>query len=590
MAFLWFFVSQARWVFLAMLVLGGATALIEALLFVFVGDLVDMMQSGAKADFFAREAPTLLMMAAVVLVLRTMVTLLTAFVEEQTVVPGFFNMVRHQAHDRVMRQSLGYFHDEFAGRISQKVWQAGQAAGDFMVSLLQVTWYILVFAGSTFALLAGLDPLFGLLIAFWLILFSVIARIFIPRIRARARATAHTASGVTGRLVDIYSNIQTVKLFGDDGREGHGLRLTYRNFLDALRSFTRALTMVRGLMSLLSGVMIVAIAAVAIRSWQGGSITTGEVAIVLGLVLRLNQLLGRLMGQLNGLFRSLGTLQDSADMITRPVAVTDRPDAAPLQITEGRIVFDHVRFHYGKPSGVIDDLSLTVEPGERVGLIGRSGAGKSTLVNLLLRFYDVEGGRILIDGQNVSDVSQASLRAAVGVVTQDTSLLHRSIRDNIAYGMTEASDAAIRAAAAKAHAADFIAALVDRRGRRGFDAHVGERGVKLSGGQRQRIAIARVLLKNAPILVLDEATSALDSEIEAAIQESLADLMSGKTVLAIAHRLSTIAAMDRLVVMDEGRIVEEGTHRELLVRGGLYADLWKRQSGGFLAPAWEKVG
>jgi ATP-binding cassette subfamily B multidrug efflux pump len=335
-------------------------------------------------------------------------------------------------------------------------------------------------------------------------------------------------------------------------------------------------------MSVMSGAMIVAIAVLVLRAWEAGSVTAGDVALVLGLVLRLNVLLGRLMGQMNGLFRALGTLQDSAETITRKAAVADLPDAPALEVREGAIAFRDVGFHYGKAGGVIDRLSLSIQPGERVGLVGRSGAGKSTLVNLLLRFHDLESGEILIDGQDVARVTQASLRARVGLVTQDTSLLHRSIRDNISLGRAEASEEEIRLAARRAHAEAFIDELTDTRGRRGFDAHVGERGVKLSGGQRQRIAIARVLLKNAPILVLDEATSALDSEIEAAIQESLTTLMEDKTVIAIAHRLSTIAEMDRLIVMDQGRIVEDGTHEELLARGGLYAQLWQRQSGGFI--------
>ncbi|MBA5775733.1 ABC transporter ATP-binding protein [Stappia sp. F7233] len=581
--FLLYFVSQARGVFLAMLILGGLTALIEAALYVFVGDLVDLMQQGEREGFFLRHAGLLLLMAAAVLVFRSLVAVLTALVEEQAVVPGFFNLVRLQSHDRIMRQSLGYFQDEFAGRISQKVWQAGQAAGDFMVSLLQVIWYIVVFALSTLTLLGGLDGSFALLIALWLGFFALTARFFVPKIRARARAVSHAGSGITGRLVDTYSNIQTVKLFGDLGREEEGLKAGYLGFLGTLRTFTRTLTGVRAAMSVLSGLMIVSIAAMAIQSWQGGRISAGDVAVVMGLVLRLNILLNRLMGQMNGLFRALGTLQDSADMITRKVTLTDHREAVPLRVGAGRIEFRNASFHYGRDDGVLENLSLTIEPGERVGIVGRSGAGKSTLANLLLRFFDLESGGILVDGQDISRVTQTSLRAAVGMVTQDTSLLHRSIRENIVYGRPEADDAAIRAAAVRAHADGFIQALEDKRGRKGYDAFVGERGVKLSGGQRQRIAIARVLLKDAPILVLDEATSALDSEIEAAIQESLSELMEGKTVIAIAHRLSTIAAMDRLVVMDEGRIVEEGTHKELIARGGLYADLWKRQSGGFIA-------
>ena len=582
-AYLWFFVSQARLTFLAMLVLGGITALVEALLYVFVGDLVDRMQAGERASFIADNAWPLALMGLMVVVIRPLVAALSALVEEQVVVPGFFNLVRFQGHRQVMAKSLAYFQDEFAGRISQKVWQSGQAAGDFMVSLLQIIWYILVFALTTLGVLLSLDPAIGAVVVVWLVLFTVVAVRFVPRVRAQAKASANAASGVTGRFVDTYGNIQTIKLFTDTARETEELAHVYQRFLAAIRRFTRTLTSVRTLMSAISGVMILAIAGLVVLAWRDATITTGDVALVLGLVLRLNVLLGRLLGQLNGLFRALGTLADSAETITREMFVSDRPQARPLQVRDGAICFSRVRFHYGKKGGVIEDLSLEIRPGERVGLVGRSGAGKSTLVNLLLRFHDLEGGRIAIDGQDISAVTQASLRAAVGLVTQDTSLLHRSIRENIALGRVGADEEAVLLAARRAHADGFISQLTDSAGRRGLEARVGERGVKLSGGQRQRIAIARVLLKNAPILVLDEATSALDSEIEAAIQDSLVDLMEGKTVIAIAHRLSTIAAMDRLIVMDGGRIVEDGSHDELLARGGLYADLWARQSGGFLA-------
>jgi len=582
--YLWFFVSQAKLAFAAMLVLGGITAVIEAALYVYVGDLVDLMQTGARATFLRDHGGTLFLMGATVLLVRPLAAALTSLVEEQVIVPGFFNLVRFQGHAQITDKSLAFFQDEFAGRISQKVWQSGQAAGDFMVSLLQIVWFILVFALFTLSLAASLDGWIGLAVLVWLLAFAVTARVLVPRIRAGAKASANAASGVTGRLVDSYGNIQTLKLFSDASHEDKGTRAAYRSFLAAIRRFTRTLTAMRVSVNLLSGVMITTIAGLAVTAWQAGAITTGNVALVMALVLRLHVLLGRLMGQLNGLFRALGTLHDSAETITRPVTVRDRPDAEALEVSRGEIRFDRVTFHYGKAGGVLEDLSLTIAPGERVGLVGRSGAGKSTLMTLLLRFYDLEGGRIVIDGQDVARVTQKSLRTHIGVVTQDTALLHRSIRDNIALGRPEADDDAIRAAAERAHALGFIEALRDNRGGTGFDAHVGERGVKLSGGQRQRIAIARVLLKDAPILVMDEATSALDSEIEAAIQESLTELMAGKTVIAIAHRLSTIAAMDRLIVMDRGRIVETGRHEDLLQAGGLYADLWHRQSGGFLAP------
>ncbi|GGB34833.1 multidrug ABC transporter ATP-binding protein [Roseibium aquae] len=583
LAFLMYFILQVRWPFVLMLVLGGLTAIVEVAIYSFIGQIVDMLEQGTRDTLFETHGPTLLGMAFVVLVLRAGVAILTALVEEQTVVPGFFNLVRWQSHQQVMRQSLSYFHDDFSGRISQKVWQAGQSAGDFMVTLLQVVWYIVIYAISTLVLVGDLDWRLGMLVAVWIAGFCIVARIFVPRVRQRAKDVAHAGSGVSGQLVDTYANIQTVKLFGSVPRENEGVRANFEIFLSEIRRFTRVLTSVRAVMALLNGTMLVAIAAAALVSWQQGLISTGHVALTLGLILRLNLLLGRLLGLLNTLFRSFGTLQDSMDMIVRPVVLRDADEASELKVSRGKIQFQSVCFHYGKSGGVINGLDLTILPGERVGIVGPSGAGKSTLLNLLLRFYDPEAGRILIDGTDIAHVTQQSLRHQIGMVTQDVSLLHRSVRDNILYGSPDASEERLMDAARRARILDFIPALEDRKGRRGFDAHVGERGVKLSGGQRQRIAIARVLLKNAPILVLDEATSALDSEVEAAIQDSLHGLMQGKTVIVIAHRLSTIAELDRLVVMEEGRIVETGTHDRLLEQGGLYAQLWLRQSGGFLS-------
>lgn len=586
--YLWFLIRQSPWPFVAMLVLGGATALVETGLYSFIGIIVDLLQTTPKEELFAQNWQLLAGMVFIVLVLRTVLAFFTAGVEEQTVVPGFYARVRWQAHQRIMEQSLAFFHDEFAGRISSKVWQAGQAAGEFMVTLLQVVWYIAVYAIATLLLLGELNWRLGVAIFVWLVIFSVIARYYVPRIRSSSRAAAHAASGVTGRLVDTYSNIQTVKLFSSRESEQAGVKAIFESHLAVLMRFTRHLTEVRSLMSLLSSVMMVTIGWFALLLWQDGILTAGDVAVALGLALRLNLLLGRMLSQLNSLFRSIGTLQDSVDMLMRPIAVRDEPCAPALVVSKGEIVFDQVSFHYGKHGGVIDDLSLSVRGGEKIGIVGPSGAGKSTLASLLLRFHDVQGGRILVDGQDIRQVTQESLRAQIGMVAQDTSLLHRSIRENIAYGRPDTDLARLEDAVRQAHALDFIQGLKDGKGRSGFDAQVGERGVKLSGGQRQRIAIARALLKDAPVLVLDEATSALDSEIEAAIQENLMPLMQGKTVLAIAHRLSTIAAMDRLIVMDHGCIVEEGTHETLLARGGLYADLWERQSGGFL-PAGEDM-
>ncbi len=586
-AFIWFYVRQAKTPFLAMLVLGGLTAAIEAALFWFVGRLVDILASIDRAQGWAGllavhgwELGGMLVLIGVV---RFLVTLATALVDQQMITPGFYNLVRWQSYQHVARQSLSFFQNDFAGRIVTKVWSGGQAAGDLVTSLMESVWFVCIYSVSMLMLVGGLDWRLAVLVLAWVGIFSALARYFVPRIRYHSKETAEAASMLSGRMVDAYSNIQTLRLFGRDEANDRYMREGFDTFQSTTLMFTRFITGVRASMALLSGVMITSMAALCIHLWLQGKISSGAVAFTLALVLRLNFLLGRLMTQFNGIMRNFGTVQNAAELISQPVQLNDVPDAPALKVTQPEIRFNNVSFHYGRQSGVIDHLNLTVRAGEKVGIIGRSGAGKSTLVNLLLRFYDLEGGRIEIDGQDISKVTQETLRAQIGMVTQDTSLLHRSIRDNILFGRPDASDAQLLSAAQKAQADGFISSLVDQRGRKGFDAHVGERGVKLSGGQRQRIAIARVMLKDAPILILDEATSALDSEVEAAIQASLDGLMQGKTVLAIAHRLSTIAMLDRLIVMDKGRIVEEGTHGELISAGGLYAELWSRQTGGFLA-------
>ncbi|AKH99400.1 ABC-type multidrug transport system, ATPase and permease component [Hoeflea sp. IMCC20628] len=585
-AFLWHYVGQAKGAFAAMLALGGLVALLEAALFYFVGLLVDVLDAAEPSagwdGLIAAHGPTLAFMLFVVIVARFLVVTVAALVEEQTVVPGFYNLVRWQAHAHVSRQDLAFFQNDFAGRIVSKVWSAGQATGDFMVSLLQVVWFILIYTITTMALVAQLDWRLSALVLVWIAAFGVLARFFVPRIRRYARANAEASAMLTGRLTDSYSNIQTLKLYAREADNDRYIKQGFDQFIAAIIPFTRHLTGVRASLAALSGIMIAAIAGFSINLWLTGAISVGSVAFTLSLVLRLNMLLGRMMTQLNSLMRNLGTVQNSAELVARPIGLRDSDGAKDLAVDSAGIRFDHASFGYDPRLPVIDDLSLTIAPGEKLGLVGRSGAGKSTFVNLLLRFYDLKSGRIEIDGQNIADVRQESLRQAIGMVTQDTSLLHRSIRENIVFGRPDADDAEILEAARTAEALEFINNLSDQRGRTGLDAHVGDRGVKLSGGQRQRIAIARVMLKNAPILVLDEATSALDSEVEAAIQENLDELMEGKTVIAIAHRLSTIARMDRLVVMDNGRIIEAGTHAELIARGGLYADLWARQSGGFI--------
>lgn len=584
--FIWFYIRQAKTPFFVMLVLGGMTAAIEAALFWFVGRLVDILATVDKAagwsGLLASHGWELAGMLVLIAVVRFLVAMANALVDQQIITPGFYNLVRWQSYQHVARQSLSFFQNDFAGRIVTKVWSGGQATGDLVTSLMESVWFVAIYSVSMLTLVGGLDWRLTVIVLVWVAIFSMLARYFVPRIRYHSRETAEAASMLSGRMVDSYSNIQTLRLFGRNEANDRYMREGFEVFQGTTLMFTRFITGVRASMALLSGIMISSMAALCIHLWLAGKISSGAVAFTLALVLRLNFLLGRLMTQFNGIMRNYGTVQNAAELISQPIDLQDEPDAPDLQIGQPVIRFENVSFHYGRGKGVIDRLDLTIEAGEKVGIVGRSGAGKSTLVNLLLRFYDLESGRILIDGQDIAKVAQESLRAQIGMVTQDTSLLHRSIRDNILFGRPGATEAQLIEATRQAEAYDFIQKLVDQKGRTGFDAHVGERGVKLSGGQRQRVAIARVMLKDAPILILDEATSALDSEVEAAIQAHLDELMKGKTVLAIAHRLSTIAALDRLIVMDAGRIVEQGSHAELVSKQGLYAELWSRQSGGFL--------
>ncbi|MEZ5879346.1 MAG: ABC transporter ATP-binding protein [Nitratireductor sp.] len=587
-AFTWYFVRQFRWAFGFMLLFGFANAAIEALVFTFVGQLVDILtafepQKGSGWNGLLETAgPALAMMVAVALVARVIIVLFGALIEEQLIVPNFFSAARWQSHMHVVQQSLGFFQNDLAGRIAQKVFQTGHAMGDMMIALIQTIGFITAYAFTTFGLLLTLHVEMGISVLVWLAAFLLLARLFVPRIREHGRKTAEAAALATGRMVDGYTNISTVKLYGSTAGENDWVRDGLKGQYDALRLFTRDLTGVRVWLSLVSNVAVCFIAWQAIDLWLAGMLSLGEVAFSTALVLRLTLLLNRLMGILNGFFRNVGVTQNSMELISRPLEIRDRPEAIELNPGKGGIEFDAVTFHYGKGEGLFDGFSLTVKPGEKLGIAGPSGGGKSTLINLMLRFFELEGGTIRVNGQEIRSVTQDSLRAAFSLVQQDPAMFHRSVRENIAYGKPDASLEAVIEAAKRANAHDFITGLKDRRGRTGYNAHVGERGVQLSGGQRQRIAIARVFLRDAPILILDEATSQLDSGVEAAIRDNLDKMMQGKTVIAIAHRLSTLAEMDRLVIIDKGRITEEGTHRDLLKHKGLYANLWARQAGGFL--------
>jgi ATP-binding cassette subfamily B multidrug efflux pump len=582
LAFYRYFLAPVWPYVLALMAAGLAVSLAEVAIYAYIGRLVDMMSAGRAADFLAENGRQLALMALVVVVLRPLATIAQIVLSNQILPPALTARIRWLSHLHVLGQSYAFFQNDFSGRIVTKIVQSGAAVTQSMTQVIDFMWVITVFVISAFVIFFSLDIWMVLPLALWVACFTAVAFYFVPRVRRRAAAASEARSLLTGKLADIYGNIQTVKLFARDGRDEDTARTAIADQTGRMLDQNRLLTTLAALLHGSNALLIGATGAVSVWLWLGGQMSPGETAVALGLVMRLTVMSGRVMMTLTGLFDNVGTVEDGMRTIARPHGLADAPDAPDLLVSKGEIVFEDVRFSYGGGNPVLRGVDLVVKPGERIGLVGRSGAGKTTMVSLLLRLYDLESGAIRIDGQDIAQVTQGSLRAAIGIVTQDTALLNRSIRDNIRYGRPDADDDAVRQAAARAAADGFIAHLADPRGRKGYDAHVGERGVKLSGGQRQRIAIARVLLKDAPILVLDEATSALDSEIEAVIQEQLEGLMAGKTVIAIAHRLSTIAAMDRLVVMDEGRIVETGTHRELLERQGLYAQLWARQSGGFL--------
>jgi ATP-binding cassette, subfamily B, multidrug efflux pump len=591
LAFYAYFIKPVWPAFAVLLVAGFLGSLIEVFLLAFVGSLVDMMKAAATAEaFLAQHWPVLLWMALVAMVARPIVSTAHDLIKNQIIAGPVSNRVRWLTHRYVLRQSLSFFQNDFAGRVANKVMQAAPALRDSVVQLIDAIWYAAVQWVGAAVIFAAADWRLLLPLIVWLIAYMGALFYFVPRIKERSTEAAEARSMLVGRIVDSYTNILTVKLFAHAEREDGYARDALEEQMNKFQASLRLQTSMELVLYTLNGFLIVSATALAVWLWGGGLITVGAIAVVTGLVMRIIGMSGWILWVVAGIFENIGVVQEGMETISRANQVLDRPDSAPLVVREGEIRFENVSFHYGRTAdaaagrrgGIIHDFSLLIRPGEKVGIVGRSGAGKSTLVNLLLRFYDLESGRILIDGQDISHVTQDSLRAQIGMVTQDTSLLHRSVSHNILYGRPNAGEAAAIAAAKKAQADDFIGGLEDLKGRRAYSAHVGERGVKLSGGQRQRIAIARVLLKDAPILILDEATSALDSEVEQAIQEQLYNLMAGKTVIAIAHRLSTIAAMDRLVIMDRGRIVEQGTHEELVRHGGLYAELWARQSGGFL--------
>ena len=594
LAFYAHFVRPVWPAFALLLVAGFLGSVIEVMLLAFVGSLVDMMRGAQSPEhFFSEHGNTLLWMAFVALIARPAVSTAHELIKNQLIAGPVTSRIRWLTHRYVLRQSLGFFQNDFAGRVANKVMQAAPALRESVVQVVDAVWYAAVQLVGAAVIFAAADWRLVIPLLVWLAAYIGALFVFVPRIKARSTEAAEARSMLVGRIVDSYTNILTVKLFAHASREDGYARSALEEQMAKWQASLRLVTTMDLVLYSLNGLLMVSASGLAIWLWSVNLVSVGSIAVVTGLVLRIIGMSGWILWVVAGIFENVGLVQESMETISRANQVIDRPECKPLAVSRGDIRFDHVSFHYGqqvgagtaRPGGIIHDFTLHIGAGEKVGLVGRSGAGKSTLVNLLLRFYDLESGRILIDGQDIAHVTQDSLRAQIGMVTQDTSLLHRSVRDNILYGRPNASEEATTAAARMAQADDFIAGLEDLRGRKGYGAHVGERGVKLSGGQRQRIAIARVLLKDAPILVLDEATSALDSEAEAAIQEQLYNLMAGKTVIAIAHRLSTIAAMDRLVIMDKGRIVEDGSHASLLKRGGVYADLWARQSGGFLAEA-----
>ena len=577
-----YYLKQVWPSFAALLIVGLIGALIEVALFSYLSRIIDLTQGTPNVNFFQEHGIELAWMAVVALLFRPIFVGLHDLLVHQTLSPGMTSLIRWQNHSYVLKQSLNFFQNDFAGRIAQRIMQTGNSLRDSAVQAVDALWHVLIYAISSLVLFAEADWRLMIPLLSWIAAYIGALCYFVPRVKERSVVSSDARSKLMGRIVDGYTNITTLKLFAHTNFEQQYAREAIEEQTEKAQLAGRVVTSMDVVITSMNGLLIVGTTGLALWLWTQSLISVGAIALATGLVIRIVNMSGWIMWVVNGIFENIGMVQDGLQTIAQPVSVTDRPQAKPLAVTRGEVRFEDVDFHYGKKSGIIGGLNLTIKPGEKIGLIGPSGAGKSTLVNLLLRLYDVQGGQILIDGQNIAEVAQESLRERIGMITQDTSLLHRSIRDNLLYGKPDATDAELWEAAHKARADEFIPLLSDAEGRSGFDAHVGERGVKLSGGQRQRIAIARVLLKDAPILIMDEATSALDSEVEAAIQESLETLMQGKTVIAIAHRLSTIARMDRLVVLENGKIAETGSHAELLAHGGLYARLWAHQTGGFV--------
>jgi ATP-binding cassette subfamily B multidrug efflux pump len=580
--FLMDYARPFRGVFVATTIVTALAGFADVALIWYVGRVVDLLAQGTAAQVWAAHGTEFILAALIVFLVRPMLTGSGVALLHNTIMPGFTALARWRAHRHVLRQPVGWFENDFAGRIANRVMQLPTAATDAVFQTFDAVTFALTTVIGSLWMLSSADPRLVAPMLVWIALYLMLIRWTLRRAGPAAQAASDARSAITGRVVDSYTNIHSVKMFAHHDLELAHARAAIENGRQKVNAEMRIITSMDLMLTLLNGALIVSVTGLAMWLWYHGSATVGTVAAASALVLRLNNMTYWIMWATTTLVQSLGVVAEGMETVAEPVTLTDKAAAGPLALGGGRIEIREVSHHYGRGSGGLDRVSLTIEPGEKIGLVGRSGAGKSTLVKLFLRFYDVEGGAILIDGQDIRDVTQDSLRARIGMVQQDSSLLHRSIRENILYGRPDATEEQMIAAARRAEAHDFILTLADQEGRSGYDAQVGERGVKLSGGQRQRIAIARVILKDAPILVLDEATSALDSEVEAAIQDTLYRVMEGKTVIAIAHRLSTIAHMDRIVVLDDGRIVEQGTHADLIARNGLYARFWARQSGGFL--------